>query len=231
MSTGLLSPRLHRHQISTIHFADTTIFILQLALRSAECLVVLLETISEIQDALIYCEREYVLYQEPELKLLMSALFFEALGFFESAVHHLSGSMLSWIIGGEVFKYEAKRIMKLAKKITKEAEYFHRREVREIRNRVLEVDRKQDRIVRGLEEQQRIMESLQEEQKVLSSIADHQQVLQILQELLARFTPPSKQESSPSEQEAMVQESGGGDAGFKTVETPQSSPVPGELVV
>jgi len=60
--------------------------------------------------------------------------------------------MLSWTIGIERLKYEAKGIMKLAKKITKEAEYLHRREVREIRNRVLEVDRKQDRTIRGLED-------------------------------------------------------------------------------
>ena len=192
----------------------------------------LLETIGEIQEALIYCEREYALYKEPELKVLVSALFFEAIAFFESAAHHLSGSMLSWIIGNETLKYEAKKIMKLAKKITKEVEYFHRREVREIRSRVLEVDRKQDRIIRGLE-QQRIMESLQEEQKVPSSIADHQQVLQILQQLLVRFTPPSKEDSSPSEQETMVpcQESGVGDVGFNAVQTPQSSPVAGELAV
>lgn len=80
--------------------------------------------------------------------------------------------------------------MKLSKRITKEAEYFHRREVREINNRVHEVDRKQDLVMRALEEQQRALEALRGRgERVWRQSLDHQQVLQALQQLLVRFPP------------------------------------------
>lgn len=158
-------------------------------------LQLLLESISEIQDALICCEREYALYREPELKVLMSTLYFEALDFFQAFARSLIGPIFIVMFRWEPMRYKSKKIIKLSKRITREAEYFHRREVREINKRVLEVDRKQDLVMRALEEQQRALEALREEEKVLATISDHQQVLQALQQLLARF-PPLKGESS-----------------------------------
>ena len=156
----------------------------------------LLEAISEIQDALIYCEREYYLYPEPEMRDLMATLYFEAISFFELGAQYLASSFIFWLARSQMLKHESRRIIKLSKKIVREAEYFNRREVREISHRMLEANRKQEQIIKAVEGQQRIIESLQEEQKGLASVADHQQVLQALQKLLANF-PPSLTNGSP----------------------------------
>ncbi|KAK3369449.1 hypothetical protein B0T24DRAFT_632623 [Lasiosphaeria ovina] len=182
-----------RYSLSTSgRYSDN---VLQLATDYIVSLELLLEVMGEIQDSLVCCEREYVLYPEPELRVLMSTLYFAALDFFETTVRSLSGPVFLAIYKSERLRYKAKKIMKLSKRVTKEAEYFHRREVREVNNRVREVDRKQDQVIRALEEQQKVLEAFREEQKVLATISDHQQVLQDLQQLLARF-PPFKGESS-----------------------------------
>jgi len=167
----------------------------QIATQYIVSLELLLEAVSEIQDALIRCEQEYALYPEPELKVLMSTLYYQALEFFETSARYLTGPTFLVVVRWERARVECKKIMKLSNRIIKEAEYFNRREVREINKRVLEVDRKQDLVMRALEEQQRALEALREEEKVLATISDHQQVLQALQQLLARF-PPLREESS-----------------------------------
>ncbi|KAK3316490.1 hypothetical protein B0H66DRAFT_296419 [Apodospora peruviana] len=162
---------------------------LKMAVTSIVSLELLLEAMSAIQDALMCCEREYALYPEPQLKLLMSTLYLEAVTFFESAARSLEVPAIFVYLPYNSLKHKAQTITKLSKRIRKEAEYFHRLEVREISCMVREVGRKQDQVMRAVEEQQRTLESLQEEQKVLASIMDHQQVLQALQQLLARFPP------------------------------------------
>lgn len=147
---------------------------------------------NEMQDALQMCEREYKLYPEPKVAELVKELCVEMVCTAEVASRTLRGttSKMLFSINQPVLgmKTAVSKIRGISDKVIREVEYLHRRELRDAHQRLREVDRKQNEVLRMLGEQRRILDSLQEEQKMLSTIADHQKVLQLLQRLLAQQT-------------------------------------------
>ncbi|KAL1869389.1 hypothetical protein Daus18300_005601 [Diaporthe australafricana] len=153
-----------------------------------------MDALTEMQDALRMCEREYRLYPEQRVRELFEKLCKEMVEAAAFNIKTLQGSAARRAIKGLVYaqqqeikvKDTSARIKGLSERVIKEVEYLHRRELKEAHQRLREVDRKQDEALRMLEEQQRILTSLQEEQRLLGVVADHQKVLQLLQQLLAR---------------------------------------------
>jgi hypothetical protein len=158
-----------------------------------------------MQDAFEICEREYALYPEPRIHSLMVGLYNEglfciaeiyklSLGTSESAKSRFKQALRDpGLIGDRsAIQRNAERIKSFSQKVAREVEYYHRRELRQAHLRLVEVDKKQNQVLKALEEQQKILASLQEEQKLLASVTDYQKVLQKLQELLARLPKPSE---------------------------------------
>jgi len=152
----------------------------------------ILRALVEMQDAFETCEREYSLYPEPHVKDLVLDLYTEVISGLASIARLLPdtarNSMRLAIISdshARMISDSIETIQACARKVIKEVEYLHRKELREAHLRLRQIDRKQDQVIRALEEQRRIMLSLQEEQKILTSVNNHQKVLQMLQQLLA----------------------------------------------
>ncbi|KAF3767943.1 hypothetical protein M406DRAFT_70047 [Cryphonectria parasitica EP155] len=167
-------------------------FLLKTASRAAQT-ESMLNSLEEMQEAFVMCEREYKLYPEGNIHLLFESLCKEMVVGMESTLkfHRMPKSNIlvassSVLSAREALQNTVTRIKNLSEKVIREVEYHHRRELREASQRLREVDRKQDEVLRRLEEQQRILSGLQQEQKLLATVTEYQKVLQLLQQLLAR---------------------------------------------
>lgn len=146
-----------------------------------------------MQDALETCTREYELYPEPKLKVIIMELYTESFSGMTIVLKVLREKSKVWAQGRntQILKDTIAKIRRSSQKVMKEVEYLHRRELRQAHLRLREIDRKQDQVIRALDEQKKILVSMQEEQKALNLINDHQKVVQMLQQLLAKFPPPA----------------------------------------
>lgn len=159
------------------------------------------EALREMQDALETCTREYELYPEPKLKVIIMELYTESFSGMTIVLKVLRERSKVWAQGRntQILKDTIAKIRRSSQKVMKEVEYLHRRELRQAHLRLREIDRKQDQVIRALDEQKKILISMQEEQKSLNLINDHQKVVQMLQQLLAKFPPPAAVGASISE--------------------------------
>ncbi|PNP58535.1 hypothetical protein THARTR1_01551 [Trichoderma harzianum] len=186
--------------VSTAAYAGMGL-ILEAARRWAEYFELIQEALREMQDALETCTREYELYPEPKLKVIMMELYTESFSGMTTVLKVLREKSKVWTQGRntQILKDSIAKIRRSSHKVMREVEYLHRRELRQAHLRLREVDRKQDQVIRALDEQKRILVSIQEEHKALNLISDHQKVVQMLQQLLAKFPPPAAVGASMSE--------------------------------
>ncbi|KAL6837653.1 hypothetical protein V8C40DRAFT_230515 [Trichoderma camerunense] len=159
------------------------------------------EALQEVQDALETCTREYELYPEPKLKVMITKLYTESVSGMTAMLKILQEKSKVWTQGRDTqnLKDTIAKMRQSSQKVIKEVEYLHRRELRQAHLRLREIDRKQDQVIRALDEQKKILISMQEEQKALNLINDHQKVVQMLQQLLAKLPPLAAVEASMGE--------------------------------
>ncbi|KAL7961993.1 hypothetical protein V8C34DRAFT_311535 [Trichoderma compactum] len=175
------------------------------ARRWVEYFELIKEALHEMEYALETCAREYELYPEPELKIILMELYTESFSGMAIVLKVLREKSKIWAPGrnSQTLKDTITKIrrssQKVIKEVEKEVEYLHRRELRQAHLRLRGIDRKQDQVIRAFYEQKKILISMQEEQKALNLINDHQKVVQMLQQLLAKFPPPAAVEASMSE--------------------------------
>ncbi|KAM6476270.1 hypothetical protein HDV62DRAFT_252403 [Trichoderma sp. SZMC 28011] len=139
----------------------------------------------EMQYAVETCTREYELYPEPRLNIMMSELLHKELFLMVMAFMALRERprVLSPVLATHIMKDTMAEIRRSSLKVKEEVGYLHRRELRQAHLRLRGVDRKQDQVIRALDEQKKTLISMQEEQKTLNLINDHQKVIQMLQQL------------------------------------------------
>ncbi|KAF3073666.1 hypothetical protein CFAM422_003935 [Trichoderma lentiforme] len=179
-------------EFSTVAFAGMGV-ILEAAKQWEEYFELIREALREMQDALETCTREYELYPEPKLKVIIMKLYTESFSGMTIVLKVLREKSKPWTQGRntQILKDTIAKIRRSSQKVMKEVEYLHRRELRQAHLRLREIDKKQDQVIRALDEQKKILIAMQEEQKALNLINDHQKVVQMLQQLLAKFPPPA----------------------------------------
>lgn len=179
-------------EFSTVAFAGMGV-ILEAAKQWEEYFELIKEALREMQDALETCTREYDLYPEPKLKVIIMKLYTESFSGMTIVLKVLREKSKPWTQGRntQILKDTIAKIRRSSQKVMKEVEYLHRRELRQAHLRLREIDKKQDQVLRALDEQKKILIAMQEEQKALNLINDHQKVVQMLQQLLAKFPPPA----------------------------------------
>ncbi|KKP03129.1 hypothetical protein THAR02_04751 [Trichoderma harzianum] len=174
---------------------------LEAARRWMEYFELIKEALREMHYALETCTREYELYPEAKLKIVIMELYTESFSGMTRVLKVLREKSKVWIPGRNTqrLKDSIAKIWRSSRKVITEVEYLHRRELRQAHLRLRGIDRKQDQVIRALDEQKKILISMQEEQKALNLINDHQKVVQMLQQLLAKFPPPAAAGASMSE--------------------------------
>ncbi|KAK4084571.1 uncharacterized protein Triagg1_1051 [Trichoderma aggressivum f. europaeum] len=175
--------------------------VLEVARRWTEYFELIKEALHEMQYALETCTREYELYPEPKLKIMIMELYTESFSGMTTVLKVLRGRWKLWVPGRNhhILKDTIAKIRRSSQKVIKEVEYLQRRELRQAHLRLRGIDRKQDQVIRALDEQKKILISMQEERKALNLINDHQKVVQMLQQLLAKFPLPVAVGASMSE--------------------------------
>ena len=117
----------------------------------------------EITKASKICEREYALYPEPGVKKLVVALYTESLSgmqkIFTVLTRNPTRSRLPQIAESELQR-TVKKVKEFSENVIREVEYLHRRELREARLRLREVDWKQNEVMKAIEERRRILVSI-----------------------------------------------------------------------
>lgn len=175
--------------------------VLEATRRWTEYFELIKEALYEMQYALEACTREYELYPEPKLKIIIMHLYAESFLGMTMVLEVLRGRSKVRVPGrnNQILKDTIAKIRRSSQKVIKEVEYLHRRELQQAHLRLREIDKKQDQVIRALDEQKKSLLSMQEEQKALNLINDHQKVVQMLQQLLVKFPPPAAVEASMSE--------------------------------
>lgn len=151
------------------------------------------EALSDVNETIRSCEREFELYPGDEIQELMVKLYTGLFGFLQKSLDIISQSDikrgLSRLSSGAQVQFQdsISEIRKISNSVTKEVEYRHRVELREANSRLKDMEKDQQRMLAAVEDQRRILASLQEERKIMTVIQEQQKILQVVQQLQMRF--------------------------------------------
>lgn len=109
-----------------------------------------------MQEVFTTCTREYGLYHEPELKRLLVSLYTDSFSGMAVILTHLRPGKAKLVFRSEKNSEELQRtilkIKKSSQQVIREVTYLHRKELRQAHMKLLEVDRKQDQVLKTLDE-------------------------------------------------------------------------------
>src|SRR5271170_5132936 len=144
-----------------------------------------------MSEVVTECERELVLYQDPNIYFLVEQCYIELLQSLErcAKVYKSSTSaILPWQISfREGMEKSMARIRKLSQSVIREVDYRHRLEMREASHRLVEMQIEQRKILMAVEDQKRVLESLQEERSIMSLVQEQQKIIQVVQDIQRRM--------------------------------------------
>lgn len=146
----------------------------------------MMEALTEMSDAIMSCERETVLYQDPKLYSLVEKVYLELLEILNA---NLKFYATAWIRRGTqinvrtMTKKSIAEVRRLSQAVLREVDYQHRLEMRATSSRIVDMQIEQRQIPATLEDQKRILRSLQEERKIMTVVQEQQKVLQVVQQI------------------------------------------------
>ena len=141
----------------------------------------MIESLTEMSDAIQTCERELVLYKSSKLQDLVARLYvplLEILGRLNSNHMLIQQPQLRPMVEKRMAE-----IRRLSQAVLREVDYQHRVEQRETSSRVADMQIEQRKILTTLEDQRRILKSLQEERRIIGVVQEQQKILQIVQQI------------------------------------------------
>ncbi len=144
-----------------------------------------------MSEVIKLCERELVLYQDPEIFSLVQECYIvllKLLTTFRKVASRSSRSMVTLQTG---FREDAEkslsRLRRLSQSVQREVDYRHRSEMREAGDRLLEMQVEQRKILMAVEDQKRVLQGLQEERSIMSLVQEQQKIMQIVQDIQNRM--------------------------------------------
>ncbi len=148
---------------------------------------VVTDSLQEMSEVVKLCERELVLYQDPEIFSLVQECYIVLLELLTT--FHKVASRLSRLKGHfrEVAEKSQSRLRRLSQSVQREVDYRHRSEMREAGHRLVEMQVEQRKILMAVEDQKRVLEGLQEERSIMSLVQEQQKIMQIVQDIQNRM--------------------------------------------
>lgn len=148
-----------------------------------------LEGLQEMSDAVRLCERELLLYQDPEIFCLVKECYISLLQLLANFRMAISKRSPAKIQGPLWQKQELSmsRIRSLSLSVQREADYRHRREMREASDRLKEMQVEQRTILMAVEDQKRLLQGLQEERSIMNIVQEQQKIMQVVQDIQKRL--------------------------------------------
>ena len=149
----------------------------------------MVDSLTEMSDAITSCERELILYKDPELYSLVEKLYHKHLeALYLTHQHYTSSSSrrlvrLNLHLFQTAFEKPMKEIRRLSQAVLREVDYQHRVELRDATSRIADMQIEQRKILTTLEDQKRILRSLQEERQIMSVVQEQQKILQVVQQI------------------------------------------------
>ena len=147
----------------------------------------MIESLTEMSDALNSCERELVLYKDSKLQDLVSRLYVQLLEIMDTWHRFYLRSSPSRALHPLNIRTDIEEPMaemrKLSQAVLREVDYQHRVELRETSSKVADIQIEQRKILATLEGQRRILKSLQEERRIIGVVQEQQKILQIVQQI------------------------------------------------
>ena len=141
----------------------------------------MIESLTEMSDAIQTCERELVLYKSSKLQDLVARLYvplLEILGRLNSNHMLIQQPQLRPMVEKRMAE-----IRRLSQAVLREVDYQHRVELHKTSLRVADIQIEQRKILTTLEDQRRILKSLQEERRIIGVVQEQQKILQIVQQI------------------------------------------------
>lgn len=153
-------------------------------------LSVVANSLQEMSEVIEACERELVLYQDPEIVSLVGECYIILLR--SLTRFHKVFSKLPWVVLGrmdfrEDIEKSVSRIRRLSQSVQREVDYRHRSEMREASDRLVDMQVEQRKIVMAVEDQKRVLQGLQEERKIMSLVQEQQKIMQVVQDIQNRM--------------------------------------------
>ena len=151
----------------------------------------MIESLTEMFDAIQTCERELILYKDSKLQDLVARLYIQLFKILKTLreiyfnplqVHRYKQLNIGSYIGNEMEEPMAE-MRRLRQAVMREVDYQHRVELRETSSRVADMQIEQRKILTTLEDQRRILKSLQEERRIIGVVQEQQKILQIVQQI------------------------------------------------
>ena len=147
----------------------------------------MLESLTEMSEAIQTCERELVLYKDAKLQNLVTRLYvqlFEILDtWFGFCLCWISSRALDPLNTRTYIENPMAEMRRLLQAVLREVDYQHRVEQRKTSSKVADMQIEQRKILTTLEDQRRILKSLQEERRIIGVVQEQQKILQIVQQI------------------------------------------------
>ena len=151
----------------------------------------MIESLTEMSDAVRSCERALVHYRDSKLQDFVSRLYVELFEILKAS-HGIYSNPSSlrenvqliavYEVGCEILEPMAE-MRRLSQVVLREVDYLHRVELRETSSEVTDMQIEQRKILTTLEDQRRILKSLQEERRIIGVVQEQQKILQIVQQI------------------------------------------------
>ena len=147
----------------------------------------MLESLTEMSDAIQTCERELILYRDAKLQNLVARLYVQLFEILETGCRFCLCSIFSGALNPLNIRTDIEKPMaemrRLSQAVLREVDYHHRVEQRETSSKVTDMQIEQRKILTTLEDQRRILKSLQEERRIIGVVQEQQKILQIVQQI------------------------------------------------
>ncbi|MCJ1260627.1 hypothetical protein MMC22_000489 [Lobaria immixta] len=155
-----------------------------------------------MSEVVAVCERELVLYQNPEIIRLVEQCYVELLQLLEKchrAIPKLK-SPTAELFGRQItFRTSMEKSMtqigKLFQSVIREVDYRHRLEMRDASHRLVEMQTEQRKILLAVEDQKRVLQALQEERSIMSLVQEQQKIMQVVQNIQRRMQNSTLQDA------------------------------------